>query len=252
MRQALVTCRSVGLFARHRGRSTKIAATFSSVPSDTTNAGKTILMLGGGSGCVANIICDCLTDLDNDYKVVVAGRTKMEPRNGTEVDFIPFDMYEEHASDGLIKTVTEEFGDVSAVVNCISTGGKISYDTTEIAYKNYVSVNSMVNLAKGLDASLVHMSSMKVGNPEDFSPAQIEGKPAWRGARSPYAWSKLAAELKLTTSDVKNMSFIRIGLMDSPHALKFYTRVRAYCDFRVTVTKEKDLQVCVPTPTLSS
>ena len=108
-----------------------------------------------------------------------------------------------------------------------------------IAMLNYVSVNSMIHLAKTFNSTLIHMSSLKVGSSEDFNPACDF---LWRGPRSPYAWSKLAAELKLLSSDLNNISFIRIGLMDSIHAKKFYQRVRACVNFKVAVTQEKTLQ----------
>eukprot|EP00559_Dactyliosolen_fragilissimus_P007053 CAMPEP_0184857182 /NCGR_PEP_ID=MMETSP0580-20130426/2350_1 /TAXON_ID=1118495 /ORGANISM="Dactyliosolen fragilissimus" /LENGTH=255 /DNA_ID=CAMNT_0027352633 /DNA_START=50 /DNA_END=814 /DNA_ORIENTATION=+ len=211
-----------------------------------------VVLCGGGSGCVTNIICDRLMRKSEEYFLIVAGRTPMPPRDEKSIDFIHFDIFEQNAGENLINEINKLIGTkgiacgvqnkVSAVINSISTGGKISYDTTKIAYLNYVSVNFMVNLAKSLNCALVHMSSLKVGQPENFDPTQLESEPAWRGARSPYAWSKLAAELKLLNSDLQDMSLIRIGLLDSLHAKKFYTRVRVVCDFPVTITEEKDLQ----------
>lgn len=214
---------------------------------------KVVVLCGGGSGCVTNIICDRLMEKSaEEYFLIVAGRTPMEPRNGVDVPFIKFDLFAENATDNLLESVETLLKNqpkdnkvpkkVTAVINSISTGGKISYDTTYIAFLNYVSMNAMIHLATKLSATLVHMSSMKVGEPESFDPKVLEGGAIWKGARSPYAWSKLAAELKLMNSDLKNMSFIRIGLMDSEWGRKFYTRVRAVCDFRVVVTAEQDLQ----------
>jgi hypothetical protein len=221
---------------------------------------KVVLMCGGGTGCVTNIICDRLMSKSDDYFLIVAGRTPMEPRDGVPVPFVKYDIFEEGSTENLIKSVqyilNTQHADyansgvpkkVTAIVNSISTGGKVSYDTSMIAFLNYVSMNVMVHLSKTFDdATLVHMSSLKVGNPEDFDHTVLEkgvgAQLLWKGARSPYAWSKLAAELKLLSSDLKGMSFIRIGLMESPHAKKFYTRVRAVCDFPVAVTQEAILQ----------
>lgn len=236
-----------------------------------TNAEKKVVLLcGGGSGCVTNIICDRLMKKSDEYFLIVAGRTPMKDRDGVPVNFIHFDLFEENACGNLIRNVGKLLSEardgeddgvvpnkVTAIINSISTGGKVSYDTSMIAFLNYVSVNAMVYLAETLGSSLIHMSSMKVGQPDDFNPKVLEKKKGeassvnvnnesnavvWKGARSPYAWSKLAAELKLVSSDLKDMSFVRIGLVDSRHAVKFYTRVRMVCDFPVTVTEERDLQ----------
>jgi hypothetical protein len=205
---------------------------------------KVVLLCGGGTGCVTNIICDRLMSKSDDYFLIVAGRTPMEPRDGVPVPFVKYDLFEEGSTDNLIKSVqyilNTQHADadsgvpkkVTAIVNSISTGGKVSYDTSMIAFLNYVSMNVMVHLSKSFDATLVHMSSLKVGNPEHFDHTVLEGGALWKGARSPYAWSKLAAELKLLSS----------GLMESPHAKKFYTRVRCVCDFPVAVTQEAILQ----------
>jgi len=210
-------------------------------------APSTVLILGGASGCVANIIIDRLMSDKKKYTCVVAGRSAPWARDGREVAFIKYDIFEKGSTEKLIATVERDFGKCSAIVNCISTGGKVSYDTTKIAYLNYCSANTLVHLATELKATLVHMSSLKVGNPEDFDHESLEGMPPWAGARSPYAWSKLACELKLTTSTLKDYSFVRIGLMDSEHAKKFYTRVRAVCNFKVKVTEEDDLQEAIET-----
>lgn len=199
-------------------------------------APKTILVMGGASGCVANIVREHLAANKKKYRVVVAGRTA--PVSGTE--FVHFDLFESD-HDEFIQSLATNYGPIHAVVNCVSTGGKLSYDTTLIPMLNYVSANLMVALATQLDATLVHMSSLKVGTPEDTSTKSMSRPLVWRGPRSPYAWSKLAAEQKLLLSDLKDMSFIRIGLMDSVHGKKFYTRVRTYVNFPVTITKEEDL-----------
>lgn len=212
-------------------------------------APKVVLLCGGGSGCVSNIIADRLMSKVGKYKLIVAGRTPMQPREGKDVPFVKFDIFQKGSLDSLVNEV-KQFSDgleIAAVVNCVSTGGKLSYDTTKIAYLNYVSTNALIHLATTLKCNLVHMSSMKVGTPENPSPTQMEGMPPWKGARSPYAWSKLAAELKMTCSDVKDMSFIRIGLMDSPHGKRFYTRVSVTCDFNIAVTQEADLQDAIET-----
>lgn len=199
-----------------------------------------VLVLGGASGCVSNIVVDGLCDQDK-YDVVCAGRTPMKARGDKTVTFLPFDIFEKGGTNRLIAAAKKQ-GSCKAVVNCISTGGKVSYDTTKIAYLNYCAVNAFIHIAKELKATLLHMSSFKVGLPERFNADICEGMEPWNGARSPYAWSKLAAELKLSNSDLEDMSYIRIGLMDSPHAKRFYTRVRATCDFPVKVTDEIDLK----------
>jgi dTDP-4-dehydrorhamnose reductase len=201
-----------------------------------------VLVLGGASGCVSNIIVDRLCTKPGKFTVIVAGRTPMAPRDDLVPKFIPYNIFGNGALKGLLESL-KDYGDVHAVVNCICTGGKTSYDTTQVAYLNYVAMSVMVELCKALKAKLVHMSSLKVGSPESFDWTSIEQGPApWTGPRSPYAWSKLAAELKLLNSDLPDMSFIRIGLMDSPHGKKFYTRVRMITDFNVKVTTEEDLQ----------
>jgi hypothetical protein len=178
------------------------------------------------------------------YYLIVAGRTPMVERDGKVPAFIKYDLFVKGQLHGLMDSINMMKGDmqVAAVINCLSTGGKLSYDTTKIAYLNYLATNVVLHLTKSFNATLVHMSSMKVGTPESQDPFQTEGCPPWKGARSPYAWSKLAAELKLTTSDQKDMSFIRIGLMESEWGKRFYTRVRMYVDFPVAVTQEEDLQ----------
>jgi dTDP-4-dehydrorhamnose reductase len=205
---------------------------------------KVVILMGGGSGCVSNIIADRMMAKPDKYYLIAVGRTPMEDREGKRVPFIKYDLFVKGQLDSLIQSLREMSGDmeVAAVINCISTGGKLSYDTTKIAYLNYLATNTILHLAKQFSATLVHMSSMKVGTPESSDPYQTEGTPPWKGARSPYAWSKLAAELKLNTSDQKDMTFIRIGLMESEWGKRFYTRVRMYVDFPVAVTQEDDLQ----------
>lgn len=201
-----------------------------------------VLILGGGSGCVSNIIVDRLFLYPDKYNVIVAGRTPMVPRNGGEVCFHKYDIYVEGSLQQLIDNLIQHWKTIDTVVNCIASGGKLSYNTTQIAYLNYVSVNTIVHIAKTFNATLIHMSSLKVGSPEDFDFRAVEKCSPWLGPRSPYAWSKLAAELKLLNSDLQNVTLVRIGLMDSKHGLKFYTRVRMICNFNVKVTFEKDLQ----------
>jgi hypothetical protein len=199
-----------------------------------------VLVLGGSSGCVSNIAVDFLTS-SKEYTCLAAGRSPFVASGGITPTFYQYDVFEEGGTQCLIDTLKKNHGTIYAIINCISTGSKVSYDTTMIAQLNYVSLCAVIHIASIFQAKLIQMSSLKVGSPESNDPFQLEGKPNWLGARSPYAWSKLAAELKLMNSNLENYSLLRIGLMDSPHGQKFYTRVRAVCDFKVTVTTEEDL-----------
>jgi len=199
-----------------------------------------VLVLGGSSGCVSNIAVDYLTSSDK-YTCLAAGRSAFVSRNGVLPAFYHYDVFEVGGTQRLLDQIQKDQITIHTVINCISTGSKVSYDTTMIAHLNYVSLNAVIHIASTLGATLIQMSSLKVGSPESKDPLQLEGNPHWLGARSPYAWSKLAAELKLMNSTLADYSLLRIGLMDSPHGKKFYTRVRAVCDFKVKVTREKDL-----------
>lgn len=201
---------------------------------------KNVLVLGGSSGCVSNIAVDYLSQ-SNEYRCLSAGRSAFTDRGDATPTFFYYDVFDVGGTDRLLKNLRESNNTVHAIINCISTGSKISYDTTMIAQLNYVSLNAVIYLASELNATLIQMSSLKVGSPESTDPYQLEGTSTWLGARSPYAWSKLSAELKLMNSKLKNYTLLRIGLMDSPHGKKFYTRVRTVCNFQVNVTEEEDL-----------
>ena len=99
------------------------------------NDKKVILLCGGGSGCVTNIICDRLLGGENkdDYMVIVAGRTPMKQRSDDVIPFIFFDLLEEDAIGNLVKDIKHllkklcwkdgvSIGKIDAIINCISTG----------------------------------------------------------------------------------------------------------------------------------
>ena len=60
-------------------------------------APKVVLLCGGGSGCVSNIIADRLMSKVGKYKLIVAGRTPMQPREGKDVPFVKFDIFQKIA-----------------------------------------------------------------------------------------------------------------------------------------------------------
>ena len=99
------------------------------------------------------------------------------------------------ATTHLATEVKQRWGDAEGptniVINCMSTGGKASYDTTLIALLNYRSLEHVANLSRDVNAKLIQMSSLKA----NFSPGMDPS--VYNGPRSPYAWSKLAADLFL-------------------------------------------------------
>ena len=195
---------------------------------------KTVLVLGG-SGCLANVLCEHFSD-NGKYKVYFAGRNK--PLNmSKDSKFIYYDMFDDKTYNDL-----KQLKSVDVVINTIGTAGKLSYDTTKIAQMNYLITFNLIDLAKHYKCSIIHVSSYKVGDTTRDEP--ITSNEIWRGPRSPYAWSKLAAENNLLQSKVRNVSLIRIGLLTSKHAAKFYASPMAF-DGYVNVTTQEDFIISV-------
>ena len=195
-----------------------------------------ILLLGGGSGCMAQIVADTLIDKCN---LVVAGRTPIKDT----FDFIKFNVLESNATKKVLDVIQTKKYKVKTIINCVSTGSKVSYDTTKIAHLNFMFINLVIHLTNELSANLIHISSLKVGNILSSSPNEIYDHRVYSGPRSPYAWSKLAAEFKLYNSNLNNFSIIQIGLIDSiKHAKKFYSRVPLCTNHKLKVTKVADFE----------
>jgi nucleoside-diphosphate-sugar epimerase len=189
-----------------------------------------VLVLGT-SGCLANILYDYFSKHKDDFNIYMAGRNK--PFNlKNEKQLIYYDMFDEKTYNNLKKIKK-----IDVIINTIGTAGKLSYDTTKIAQMNYLITYNLIDLAKFYDCKIVHVSSYKVGDTTRNTP--IKTDEIWRGPRSPYAWAKLAAENNLLHSNIQNVVLIRIGLISSNYAAKFYAP-RVSFDGYVNVTQEKD------------
>ena len=195
-----------------------------------------VLVLGGASGCVSNIVVDYLSKAK--CKFITAGRTEYDPRPNTTIPFLKYDIFEENSTEKLIAFAKKH--NINCIINCICTGGKLSYDTTKIGFMNLAYIDTIVHIAKSLTARLIHFSSLKVGD-ISVDPYRLEKESYWTGPRSPYCWSKYAAELRLLSANYFPLTVIRIGLVDSVHGKKFYTRNVMLGDNMVNVTMESEL-----------
>lgn len=193
-----------------------------------------ILVLGGGTGCVSNIVVDYL--LATKCNFITAGRTPYKKE--TRITHIKYDIFENGSTDKLISV--SKSSKINCVINCICTGGKLSYDTTKIAFMNLAYVDTIVFISRQLNASLIHFSSLKVGD-ISFNPYRVEQERAWFGPRSPYAYSKYCAEMRLINANYTPLTILRIGLVDSDHGQKFYTRWNVVSDNIVNVTSVSEL-----------
>ena len=193
-----------------------------------------ILVLGGGTGCVSNIVVDYLIKTKCNF--ITAGRTPYE--KDSKIIHFKYDIFEKGSTDNIIEFAKKN--NINCVINCICTGGKLSYDTTKIAYMNLAYIDTIVFISKKLNASLIHFSSLKVGDISD-NPYRVEQEKVWFGPRSPYAYSKYAAEMRMVNSKYYPTSVLRIGLVNTEYGEKFYTRVKLVTDTIVNITSENEI-----------
>jgi dTDP-4-dehydrorhamnose reductase len=193
-----------------------------------------ILVLGGGTGCVSNIVVDYL--LKTKCNFIVAGRTPHE--KDSEIIHFKYDIFKKGSTDKIIKFAKKN--NISCVINCICACGKLSYDTTKIALMNLAYMDTIVFISRQLNASLIHFSSLKVCD-INFNPYRLEQEKCWFGPRSPYAYSKYAAEMRLVNSNYYPTSVLRIGLVDTEYGEKYYTRFSMVSDNIVNVTSENEI-----------
>jgi dTDP-4-dehydrorhamnose reductase len=193
-----------------------------------------VLVLGGGTGCVSNIVVDYLIKTKCNF--ITAGRTPYE--KDKKIIHFKYDIFEKGSTDEIIKFAKKK--NINCVINCICTGGKLSYDTTKIAFMNLAYMDTIVFISKELNASLIHFSSLKVGDINN-NPYRLEKEHVWYGPRSPYAYSKYSAEMRLINSKYYPMSVLRIGLVNTKYGEKFYTRFNVVSDNIVNVTSETEI-----------
>ena len=177
-----------------------------------------LLVLGGDGGVVNTLI-----PFFNSKTIIVGRKT---PVVEGDYDFVCANIFDD------VKSIVSQVQSVKIILNCIGYAGA---DVSQNGL-NLTSLKSIVKLAAHYNCRVIHLSTIKCNHLEFIEHPQRK----FRVPFSPYAWSKLAAELYLE-NHWGNSSILRMGFLNSKFCVQYYNHSRILSSQQVHIVTPQDL-----------